>query len=109
MVDTLLYRSTINALQHFYVIRSGINFVVNKLRQYMQLPPLYKKVVTRVLRYLKGTLHHRISFKSNHIASNEVSLTFYADADWGGDKTNRRSVYGHYLLLSGHPIVWSSK
>lgn len=35
MVDTLLYRSTINALQHVYVIRSGINFVVNKLRQYM--------------------------------------------------------------------------
>lgn len=38
-----------------------------------------------------------------------MSLTFYADADWGGDKTNRRSVYSHYLLLSGHPIVWSSK
>lgn len=27
----------------------------------------------------------------------------------GGDIDDRRSIFDHYLLLSGNPIVWSSK
>lgn len=33
----------------------------------------------------------------------------HSNVDWGGDIADRRSISGHYLLLNGNPIVWSSK
>lgn len=38
--DALLYRSNMFALQHVCVTQPDINFVVNKLSQYMQFPSI---------------------------------------------------------------------
>lgn len=59
---------------------------------------------------LKSILDHWLKFKSTLIAtSNELSLVSYVYANWGGDLADKKPVYGHYLLLKGNPIVWSSK
>lgn len=68
------------------------------------------KAMLRVLRYLKGIIGHGLMFKLDNSAMyNKVVVVSYTDADWGGDVSDRRSIYGHYLLLNGISVVWISK
>ena len=41
----------------------------------------------RILRYLKGTLHHEVHFQPGHLA-----FSAYCDADWANDPLDRRSI-----------------
>ena len=58
----------------------------------------------RILRYLKGTLHHGVHFQLGHLA-----LSAYCDADWAGDPLNCRSITGMVVFLGNSPITWSTK
>ncbi|GKA90709.1 retrotransposon protein, putative, ty1-copia subclass [Tanacetum coccineum] len=63
------------------------------------------KAVLRIVRYLKGTTGHGILFKSNgHLKSQ-----LYTDADWAGDKNNRRSTAGYFTLVCGNLVTRRSK
>ena len=41
--------------------------------------------------------------------STDVSVSAYADADWGSDHTDRKSITGWVAMLNGDPISWASK
>nr|GEX00745.1 putative copia-type protein [Tanacetum cinerariifolium] len=56
-------------------------------------------------RYLKGTPSHGVMFKANGHLETQV----YTDADWGGDKGNRRSTSGYFTLVGGNLVTWRSK
>nr|GFA52356.1 putative reverse transcriptase, RNA-dependent DNA polymerase [Tanacetum cinerariifolium] len=56
-------------------------------------------------RYLKGTPGHGVLFKANRHLETQV----YADADWAGDKGNRRSTSGYFTLVGGNLVTWRSK
>lgn len=58
----------------------------------------------RILRYIKGTLHYKIIYKEN----DDDVLTGYTDADWGGDKMDRKSTTGYILKLFGCTVSWCS-
>ena len=58
----------------------------------------------RVLRYLRGTLHHGISFSSG-----PLSLTAFSDANWARDPIDRRSTIGLLDFLGPNHISWSAK
>ena len=58
----------------------------------------------RVLRYLRGTLHHGICFSLG-----PLSFTAFSDADWAGDPTDRRSTTGLLVFLGLNPISWFAK
>ncbi|XP_043862235.1 secreted RxLR effector protein 161-like [Drosophila santomea] len=60
--------------------------------------------VKHVLRYLASTKDLKLHYK----ISNEP-LTGYVDADWGGDKTDRKSNTGYLFYLAGGPISWKSE
>lgn len=84
-------------------------FYVNTLSQLKQTPSTcHWKVVMHIVRYLKGTIDHGIMFRTTSFTVNYISLLSYSYADWGGDISDRKSVYGHYLLLNGNPIMWNS-
>lgn len=59
----------------------------------------------RVLRYIKGS----IELKLTYCKKNKDVLTGYADADWGGDTTDRRSTSGFCLYVYGNLVSWNSK
>jgi hypothetical protein len=70
----------------------------------------------RVLRYLSGTKEVGLVFGSRNGKAEEadsrdatVECAAYADADWAGDRTDRKSISGWVAKLNGDPISWSSK
>ena len=58
----------------------------------------------RVLRYIKGTLHHGICFSPS-----ALTLTAFSNVDWAGDPTNRHSTTGLLVFLGPNPISLSAK
>ncbi|KAK6151891.1 hypothetical protein DH2020_014526 [Rehmannia glutinosa] len=105
-VDVSLYRSIVGGLHYVTVTRPEISYSVNKVSQFMQAPSdKHWKALKRILRYLAGTLHLGLQFTP----SNSLSLTAYADADWGADPDDRRSTSGFCIFMGNNLISWSSK
>lgn len=87
MVGKLIY------LSH---TRPDIAYAMGVVSQFMHQPrKTHMEAVLRIVRYLKGTAGHGILFKPNK----HLETQLYTDADWAGDKDNRRSTAG-YLPLS---------
>ncbi|XP_031276879.1 secreted RxLR effector protein 161-like [Pistacia vera] len=104
--DPGLYRSTVGALQYLTLTRPDINFIVNKLSQFLQAPTeLQWQACKRVLRYIKGFLPYGLHFKP----ASTLHVECYADADWGGNLEDRRSTSDCYVYLGPNLIQWSSR
>ncbi|KAE8696580.1 putative disease resistance protein [Hibiscus syriacus] len=104
--DMAQYRSIVGALQYIVVTRPDIAFAVNKVCQFMQSPRnSHFQAVKRILRYLQGTTDYGLRFT----ASSRMSLTGFADADWGSDPDDRRSTTGYCIFFGGNLISWSSR
>lgn len=57
-----------------------------------------------VLRYLKGTAGHGLTY-SKHGSD----FTAFSDADWANCEIDRRSYTGYVVMLSGGAISWGSR
>jgi hypothetical protein len=64
------------------------------------------QAVKHVLRYLKGTVNHRLVYRPSE--SPEPFIT-YSDADHGGNPDNGRSRGGYLVKNSTGAVSWSSK
>jgi transposase InsO family protein len=104
--DDTLYRSTVGALQYLSITRPDIAFTVKKLSQYMHQPTLlHWQAVKRLLRYLKHTITHGLHLQP----SNTTVLQAFTDADWAGNRDDRRSTGGFCVFLGKNLISWSCK
>nr|XP_028953254.1 uncharacterized protein LOC114822627 [Malus domestica] len=100
-----LYRSVVGALQYLTFTRPDIAFSVNQVCQFMQQPMIaHFTAVKRILRYLKGTIHHGLTYSQG-----PLQLKAFSDANWAGDPNDRRSTTGMAVFLGNNPISWSSK
>ncbi len=108
--DLKLYQEKVGTLLYAAIsTRPDIAFAVNKLTQRMQAPTVADaKACDRVFRYLAGTSSLGLLFGRN-IHANGVSISAYADADWGSDHTDRRSITGWIAMINGDPVSWASK
>ncbi|XP_038982127.1 uncharacterized mitochondrial protein AtMg00810-like [Phoenix dactylifera] len=100
-----LYRSLAGSLQYLTVTRPDISYAVNYLCQFMHSPKIsHFQLLKRVLRYIKGTLHHSLHFQSGPLV-----LSAFCDSDWAGDSIDRRSTSGFCIFLGSNLISWCAK
>lgn len=98
LIGSLLYLATVS--------RPDIAAAVGLLCRKVEKPTEYDwKAAKRVLRYLAYTMERRLRLPS----SGDSQLTCYVDADWAGDKTDRKSTSGYVFLLGGGAVAWSSR
>jgi hypothetical protein len=99
-VGTLLYASIST--------RPDIAFAVNQLTQRMLAPTVADaKACDRVFRFLAGTRDYGLLFGRN--TDQPMAISAYADADWGSDKSDRKSITGWVAMINGDPVSWACK
>ncbi|WZY77861.1 hypothetical protein YC2023_024245 [Brassica napus] len=104
--DPKLYRKMVGKLIYLTITRPDICFAVNQVSQHMQAPKVHHwKMVDRILRYLSGTSGQGVWMGCN--GSTEV--VGYCDADWAGDRVDRRSTTGYCTFIGGNLVTWKSK
>ena len=99
--DPYTYRSIVGALQYCTITRPDISFAVNKVCQFMHAPTTsHCLAIKRILRYLKGTITHGITFQ----ASSDLPLISYSDANWASSPDDHKSTSGHCVFLGPNLI-----
>jgi hypothetical protein len=102
LVGTLLYAAIST--------RPDIANAALRLTRKMQVPLKRDlSAAERVLRYLSGTKSNGLIFGRNKNTSSGVAVSAYADADWGNNKEDRKSVTGWIAKVNGDVISWASK
>jgi len=111
-IDVKLYQEKVGTLLYASIsTRPDIAYAVNKLAQFMLAPTVSNgRSCDRVFRYLSGTKSYGLTFgRTKNVSNSEVEISAYADADWGGDRVDRKSVTGWVAMLHGDPVSWASK
>ncbi|KAL0641383.1 hypothetical protein Bca4012_103791 [Brassica carinata] len=104
--DAKLYRKMVGKLIYLTITKPDICFAVNQVSQHMQAPKVHHwNMVDRILRYLSGTPGQGLWMGCN--GSTEV--VGYCDADWAGDRVDRRSTTGYCTFIGGNLVTWKSK
>ncbi|GMP69664.1 hypothetical protein CsSME_00028839 [Camellia sinensis var. sinensis] len=77
--DPALYRSLVGALQYLTITRPDISLVVNQSCQHMQSPTVgHFAAVKRLLRFVKGTLTHGLSYSPSSFDVHAFSYSNWA-------------------------------
>jgi transposase InsO family protein len=86
--------------------RPDLSYSVSRLGRYASNPgAAHWAALKRVLQYVKGTLHHGISFDKNA----ELDMHAFTDASYAGCPDTRRSTTGLVFFACGGPICWESR
>ena len=106
-----LYRAIIGGLAYLSsCTRPDITYAVSLLSRHLHNPSFrHLQAAKRLLRYVAGTVGYGLKYRANIPTKLDVSLGAYVDADWGGDKSSRKSTTGFIVNVNGAPIYWRSK
>ncbi|GFS46083.1 hypothetical protein Acr_00g0100040 [Actinidia rufa] len=94
--DPTLYRELVGCSVYLTVTRPDISYAVHIISQYVSAPnSTHWAALLRSLRYVCGTLYQSLllSFTSGLV------LRAYADADWAGDLSDRKSTSDFCVFL----------
>ena len=70
-----------------------ISWIFSKVAQYMQNPTKWHwTAVKHVLRYIKGTLDHTLSYTKSE---DGLDLMRYCGADWAGSTEDKKNTSGY--------------
>ncbi|KFD54744.1 hypothetical protein M514_04444 [Trichuris suis] len=101
------YRQAIGSLLYLTTVsRPGIAVAVGLLSRRVEAPRECDwKAVKRIMRYMAATIDKRLRLSGD----DEVILNCFVDADWAGDKTDRKSTTGYVVRLGKCALAWSSQ
>jgi hypothetical protein len=96
----------IGSLLYLTATRPDILFSVCLCARFQSDPrESHLTAVKRILKYLKGTPNLGLMYKK----TSEYRLSGYCDADYAGDRLERKSTSGNCQLLGNNLISWASK
>ncbi|CAM8956844.1 unnamed protein product [Rhodiola kirilowii] len=104
--DATIYRGMIGSLLYLTASRPDIMFSVCQCARFQAEPrESHVKAVKRILRYLKGT--EKLVLWYPRVKS--LKLEGFTDADFAGDRTDRKSTSGMAQFLGSCLVSWGSK
>ncbi len=116
MKESWNYRSIIGMLIYLSTnTRPDITFAVSQVARYGNNPKQsHAKAVKKILRYLRSTSDHGITFKPQNRSFFQIDL--FVDADFAGrnradpqsERNSARSRTGYIIRLNGCPLIWKS-
>ncbi|GMF58755.1 unnamed protein product [Phytophthora fragariaefolia] len=87
--------------------RPDITFVVHKATRRTHAPTVADwKLAKRVLRYLAGTRSLKLRMKGYGGVDLPLDVVGYSDADYAGDKADRKSTTGGLITVDGMVVSW---
>ncbi|GMF37765.1 unnamed protein product [Phytophthora fragariaefolia] len=100
------YRSLIGSLMYLACgTRPDISVAVAKLSRFLGNPgEKHWNTGIKVVKYLLKTKNIGILYDG----ALSSKLVAYSDADWAGNRDDRRSVSGMMVMMCGAPVVWRS-
>ena len=100
------YQSSIGSLLYVSLgTRPDISFAVSVLCRSMVAPTAADQQALRhLLKYIKGTVSHRL-----YLGTEQSELSAYSDSSYADCKITGRSTAGYVLLYKGGPIEWKSQ
>ncbi|WJX88387.1 hypothetical protein P8452_70484 [Trifolium repens] len=105
-VDQKLYRGMIGSLLYLTASRPDILYSVCLCARFQSDPrEPHLTAVKRIFRYLKGTTNLGLLYKK----SLDSKLVGFCDADYAGDKIERKSTNGNCQFIGENLISWASK
>ncbi|KAK2411518.1 putative mitochondrial protein [Trifolium repens] len=105
-VDQKLYRGMIGSLLYLTASRPDILFSVCLCARFQSDPrESHLTAVKRIFRYLKSTCNIGLLYQK----SNDYKLIGFCDADYAGDRVERKSTSGNCQFIGENLISWASK
>ena len=100
------YASAVGSLQYAQVCpRPHLAFITEVLGRYQENPGIeHWKMVKKALHYAQGTKDYMLIYRR----SDSLEIKGYSDADFAGDKDDRKSTSGYVFTLTGGAISWKS-
>lgn len=100
------YRNLIGCLMYIAVCtRPDIAHSVSFLSQFNDCySEVHWKAAKRILRYLKGTINHRLVYEKSGL-----NVRGYVDADWASCEIDRKSYTGYVFKIGNCVISWESR
>ncbi|KAK2447699.1 hypothetical protein QL285_007031 [Trifolium repens] len=108
-VDSTMFRQLVGSLRYLCQSIPDISYAVGYISRFMSKPlKSHFLAAKRILRYINGTVHYGVIFP---YSSNKETLELvgFSDADWCGDKIERKSTSGYLFKFQGAPVSWCSK
>ena len=109
LVDPTLFKQIVGSLRYLFNSRPDIAYAVGIISRFMSEPRAsHLLAAKRVMRYISGTLEFDILFLKC-LNENYMELISYSDADWFGDKHDRKTTSGYLFKFLNAPISWCAK
>ena len=103
-IDT--YRSAVGSLQYLVNTRPDLAFAVGVVARHVSAPSqVHWDAVRTIFRYVRGTQEYGLYYP----ARSSTVLSAMCDADWAGDRDDRRSTSGYACFLGDSLISFASK
>lgn len=104
--DPRLYRALVGSLIYLTITRPDIAYAVGVVSRYMQEPRKpHLEEAKKILKYINTSLDVGLFYRKGA----KFVLQGFADADFAGDRDDRRSTSGFVFLCGNTSISWSSR
>ena len=108
LFDIEKYQSTVGSLLYLSTrTRPDITYAVCNVAKFCSKPTVkHWTAVKSIFRYLKGTIIVGVLYKKQRTSDSSNKCIGFSEADWAGDRADRKSTSGYCFRLNNGLISW---